>query len=318
MIRWYFVLLLLISFKAGAQEIPVSENRVVRYQIFEPDSSQNIKSTVLAFNGLIHPLASWQPMLERLREQGHRVLLFAYSSQPESFTHFENPLERLERAGELSRQDFALEAEAVLKQAGVKNRVNVLGLSYGAFIAKDFVELFPERVKTLTFMAPGTRPTQALSENLLIQSGQSYFEMGRYNPWIDFQYRSWLNSVVPQMLADSPMVPEGVNREAFIEGVLKQVTAVRYVDLPEEVKKLSKNIPVSVILAGKEEPKLLKDQIRLWEALPNKKELMVLPEAAHAIPASQPERSSQILNTILSRGGACQKAVMRALALKFF
>lgn len=92
---------------------------------------------VCLLNGLAMHTKAWYPFLEDLA--GYDVLLFDYLGQGESSSPDE-PLTIPQLAGHL---------RSILDLNGIE-RVHLLGISYGGFVALDFARLYQERLHTLT------------------------------------------------------------------------------------------------------------------------------------------------------------------------
>ncbi len=95
------------------------------------------REVICLLNGLAMHTKAWTPFLDDLA--GHDVLLYDYLGQGASSSPDE-PVTIPELADELV---------AVLDAAGIE-RVHLLGVSYGGFVALDFARLHRDRLDTLT------------------------------------------------------------------------------------------------------------------------------------------------------------------------
>lgn len=96
------------------------------------------RETVCLLNGLAMSTQSWYGFVPLLSD-AYDVLLFDYYGQGKSFSE-DTPY---------FIPDFARSLRAILDELGIQ-RVHVMGISYGGFVALDFARLFQSRLHTLT------------------------------------------------------------------------------------------------------------------------------------------------------------------------
>lgn len=96
------------------------------------------KDVVVLLNGLAMHTQAWYGFLDELRP-GHDVLLYDYLGQGQSSCPDEPYL----------IPDFARYLVAILDELEIE-RIHLMGISYGGFIALDFARLFQERLYTLS------------------------------------------------------------------------------------------------------------------------------------------------------------------------
>lgn len=101
-----------------------------------PESTE--REVVVLLNGLAMHTQAWYGLLGELRPT-YDVLLYDYLGQGQSSCPDEP----------YSIPDFACYLAAILDELGVE-RIHLMGISYGGFIALDFARLFGERLNTLT------------------------------------------------------------------------------------------------------------------------------------------------------------------------
>ena len=96
------------------------------------------REPVCLLNGLAMHTKAWYPFLDRLRPD-FDVLLYDYPGQGES-TSLDEPIEIPEIAGYLAGIADALDLQ----------KLHVVGVSYGGFVAEEFARLHQDRLHTLT------------------------------------------------------------------------------------------------------------------------------------------------------------------------
>ena len=113
--------------------LPDGERRI----FWERHGEGEGREVVCLLNGLAMHTKAWYPFLEELAD--YDVLLYDYLGQGESSSPDEA----------ITLPELAGHLRAILDEQGI-NKVHLLGISYGGFVALEFARLFPERLWTLT------------------------------------------------------------------------------------------------------------------------------------------------------------------------
>lgn len=122
-----------------AERLPLKSGFLAagEHRIFWEYHGSGSREVVCLLNGLAMHTKAWYPFLDDL--PGYDVLLYDYLGQGASSSPDE-PIEIPQLAGYLV---------AILDELGIE-RVHVMGVSYGGFVALDFARLAHRRLHTLT------------------------------------------------------------------------------------------------------------------------------------------------------------------------
>jgi pimeloyl-ACP methyl ester carboxylesterase len=300
--------------------MPAFERRVI--QIDDTTSiytlvhrGQRSKGTFVLLNGLVYDITRWDPVAARLAASGYTVVRYAYSGQPENL--------RLLKKGEeppffrtgLEMKDLSEELGLVLKTLGIRERVYLVGLSYGASVAAEFASRNPEKVEETILMSPLVIPLDYYdpSGNALRVwlNTVRFWEnapcdfYGAINPWLcasrDYWYDSFYNFIYQNYLTERVQnVPEGVEKSTHKKAVFHLVRATRDFDLRSYAPALSN---VHMLVATDDQPELKRDQERSWNEVRSseKRSYVVFKGAAHALPDVSPIRTYEVLNAIATK-----------------
>jgi pimeloyl-ACP methyl ester carboxylesterase len=276
----------LASAETGFLRLPAGHSVFVEY-----DRASNGKDTFVLVNGLVYDLNRWDSLAAELRKQGHGVLRYYFRGQlgtlrKEAEDTGGKP--KFFRSG-LSREDFALELREIMDSLRIKE-AHIVGLSFGAGIAAEFGERFPDRVDQLMFLAP------------LVVSLDRYDPSGAWIHWnldalrlfwgplwgpyvYDYYYNMIFRSYLEKRLVPERIPAEMADMpEIYKESIFHQVRSMRDFDLREaKFGKLKGR--VHMVLASEEEEAALKDQFKAWSAWGSAQgSLVYLTPSYHAIP----------------------------------
>ena len=234
------------------------------------------REVVCLLNGLAMHTRAWYPFLEDL--EGYDVLLYDYLGQGAS----SSPDEAVTIPG------LAGELAAILDHLELE-RVHVMGVSYGGFVALDFARLHPERLRTLTLsgiLLSRERVFELYQEmSLRFYAGdRELFPLYTHYLYEKIFGERFLRSVEPQALESMRQRFEAryVDRihslvrlteaqNPFFEGLDKRLPEYRAVTVP------------TLILAGEQDRCIpLWAQEKLAGVFPNSRYELV-PEAGHVV-----------------------------------
>jgi pimeloyl-ACP methyl ester carboxylesterase len=128
--------------RAGAPGMFVQlRDGVTHYDLTGPDTGR----TIVLLSGATVPFYIWDPTREALTADGFRVLRYDYFGRGFS----DRPKLRYDLA------TFDRQLTDLLDTLGVRGPVDVAGISMGGVVAANFADRHPDRVRSLTLVAPG-------------------------------------------------------------------------------------------------------------------------------------------------------------------
>lgn len=297
------------SFKGYVQ---VDQDHEVYVEYSAPQTGQ---PTVVLVNGLVYNLHRWDPYVEKLTAQGIGVLRYYFRGQLLTLTREaeRTTTPKFMKTG-LDYRDLAIELAQLLDAMDIREKINVIGLSYGASIAAQFAETHPEKVDNLILMAP------------LVVSLDRYNPMGAWirqsldsirfwwGPlWGPKAYEYYYGTIYHSYLVDQGITREQIPPEVakipdlYKEAVFHQVRAVRDFDLRKFSFKKVAN--VHLMLSAEEDAPALADQYQSWQAWETASlgSLVNIRGSSHAIPDSMPVFAASLTQRILRGDRALQR-----------
>ena len=264
--------------------------------------------TVVLLNGLVYNMARWQPYVDGLKKQGVGVVRYYFRGQSLTLLREAPPGQRpkffdsgLDYAG------LSSELDEVLDTLQIQQKINVVGLSYGASIAAEYAETHAQRVDNLILMAP------------LVVSLDNYNPMGAWirqnlntirlwwGPlWGPTAYDFYYNMIYRSYLVNDRITPDRIPPElasipdTYKEAIFHLVRAARDFDLKSY--SFAKVPQVTLMLSDEEDSSMYRDQLAAWEAWTpsSRASLVSIKGASHAIPDSQPALAALLTNNILA------------------
>jgi len=116
------------------------EDGVTHYEVAGPDSGR----VVLLAAAFSVPAYIWDPLYKQLADAGFRVIRFDYYGRGWS-----------DRIDATYDQDlFVRQMAGLLDSLGVRTKVAIAGLSYGAAMVTSFADRYPERVRAIVYIDP--------------------------------------------------------------------------------------------------------------------------------------------------------------------
>lgn len=116
------------------------DDGVTHYEVAGPDTGR----VVLLAAAFSVPAYIWDPLYKQLADAGFRVIRFDYYGRGWS--------DRIDAAYD---QDlFVRQMAGLLDSLGVRGKVTIAGLSYGAAMVTSFADRYPERVRAIVYLDP--------------------------------------------------------------------------------------------------------------------------------------------------------------------
>ena len=303
------------SFKKGDVAVLDAKGKVER-RVYSEISRATSKDApvVVLLNGLIYEIDRWLPVAKSLARQDMTVVRMSFSAQPESL----RLLQKDEQPGFLVRglelPVLADDVEQVLKYYGIKDKVTIVGLSYGGSVATEFAKLHPRQVKNLVLLSPlvvpldtynaASAPLRSMLHGVRFWENASCAAYGWLNPWLcttsDFWYDSFYNYFYENYLnVRVAKTPEGIEPALYKKAVFQLVRATRNYDLKEEIVKL-KNI--HMVVASEDEANLKADQLKAWSMVPKRqrRSLAEFSGVKHALPDEAPKATAEWISEIVA------------------
>ncbi|RZA09096.1 MAG: alpha/beta fold hydrolase [Proteobacteria bacterium] len=293
------LLLLVLPLAASAEtsfvKLPMGHEIYVDHQAAKGD-----KATFVLVNGLVYDFSRWNELAAKLESQGFGVVRYYFRGQQKTLRReLEKGSPAFFRDG-LSQANYAQELSELLKQLKIEKGV-IVGLSYGAGIAAEFAERYPQQVEQLTFLAPLVVSLDRYDPNgAWIQmnlAAMKIFWGPFWGQWAYDQYYDWIYRKYMAERLGNDRIPAEMQDVAgtYKETVFHQVRAMRDFDLRGyRFKDLAGR--VNVILASGESEPALKDQFRAWSNFGAAQgSLIYLSPSFHAIPDSQGAWAAELL-----------------------
>ena len=175
-LSFLFSLLALLPLLARAEALNInSDTRMAGFVTFGADRSLYVdylkplpgQPTVVLINGLTYNTECWDKFVNELKGHGFGILRYDPMGMGETL---------LKHAPSLTKIDYrdqVTDLAGLLDALNLKGPVHAVGLSYGGGIGIAFASTYPERIATLTSMAPYTEPlakTEAFINNEVRQT----------------------------------------------------------------------------------------------------------------------------------------------------
>jgi alpha-beta hydrolase superfamily lysophospholipase len=300
---------LLKSTKFTEHFVGLSGDRQVFYRHYKISKP---KGTVVLLNGLIYDLENWKKYIQSLQSDGLNVVHMAFSAQPESLRGLKTKSPAF-LDNDLNPELLAEEIGAVIEHAKIKKPIHLASLSFGA-VGIEFAKRNKEAIDSFTLMAPLVRPLDhytpqgqafhAMYDQLaLTQKMMDPFGIFGGAASLASSKESMYRQAVDAMISESGHdLPKEVSPETFKRGVVSMVMGARDFDLKAYAQ--ADLPPINLMIAGKEMAGASEDQWLFLKELAekNKGSAVLLPEAEHAVVASDPVVSGAITNTLISGG----------------
>ena len=293
--------------ESGFVKLPAGHALYVDYQAARPG-----KPTLVLVNGLVYSLDRWNKLAAPFAQAGYGILRYNFRGQAATLRQeLKTGTPEFYSSG-ISREDFALELSELMAALKLP-KATIVGLSYGAGIAAEFGERFPQKVDRLVFLAPLVVPLDKYDANgAWIHSNLDVLKFYWGPLWGPYVYDYYYNMIFRSYLK-SRLVPERIPSdmadipEDYKEAIFHQVRAMRDFDLRTyEFSKL--NGRVHLMLASEEETPALRDQFLAWKNFgPAQGSLVYLSPSTHAIPDAEGALAAEFIAKMIAGDPAFTK-----------
>ena len=269
------------------------------------------KATFVLLNGLVYDMQRWNRLSDALADQGFTIVRYAYEAQPESLMLAPNETPPFLVRG-LELKDLSNELTSVLNKFQVKDKIQLVGLSYGSTVATEFAATHPQQIASLILMSPLIVPLDSYEpqgQGLRVWLNSVRFwedspcqMYGAINPWLcmarDYWYDSFYNYFYENYLGERVQKsPEGIDPAIYKKAVFHLVRATRDFDL----RSYSGHLPnVHFLIASEDEANMVRDQKDSWSRIPQaqQRSFITFEGAHHALPDEAPLRTAEVLTAI--------------------
>jgi len=287
------------AFDGGAYKgfVSVGDGKEL-YVDYTPPASG--KPTLVILNGLTYDVDSWEPMMPELRRPGNGILRLDPMGQGRTLVQHgpaDRPIEILDQARDLA---------TLLDRMNIRERVHVLGLSYGGGWAMTFAAEHPEKVDTVILMAPfiAPLPDQDAMLNVAVSLTRVMFP---FNPASDDQlYEYFLKNIIYMTY---PLAEPVILKHPYrLEAVFRLVQHLRTMDVAALADRLTdQRLHLIVANADQVVPRSILD--RFWDGLASrfKASRLNIDRAEHKIPETTPNFAAAWINEILAGNPALER-----------
>lgn len=209
------------------------------------------RGLVVIANGLEYDLENYDGLVAGLNRSGYDVLVYAHRAQHQSL---EEAKARQINIGEFNVASLSHDLEDLLEGLKIEKAFHLTSLSYGSAAAAEYAKNHPERVKTLSFMAPLISIPVLYSSYREMQSLFPIFSL--LNPFAE-------SMTSPYERMQSAVTDFNLNNYKF-------------------------EVPTALFLAEKEQVFLQQQQVKYWERTlePQGGRMHKIEGSNHSIPTS--------------------------------
>lgn len=230
--------------------VDTREGLPIYYQLAQTRKKVNRGLVVIA-NGLEYDLGNYDALVMGLNSFGYDVLVYAHRAQHQSL---EEAKARDIKIGEFNVANLAADLEDLLEGLSITRAFHLASLSYGSAAAAEYAKNHPDRVKTLSLMAPLISIPVLYSSYREMQSLFPIFNL--FNPFAE-------SMTSPYERMQSAVTDFDLNSYQF-------------------------EIPTALFLAEKEQALLAQQQAKFWERTlqPQGGSMHKIAGSNHSIPTS--------------------------------
>lgn len=258
------------------------------------------KPIIVLLNGLTYRTGIWDAFVEQLKGEGLGILRYDPMGMGETMKKYGPP------SGPITLTEQAKDLNSLLNALDIRQKVHVLGLSYGGGLAIEFAAMHPTKIATVMPMSAYTAPIKGQVDQILSQIAATRM-MFPYNKATDEElYSFFLRQIVYTTYPMSePIVLEHPYK---LESVYRLAEGATKFRAEEFVDKLPKG-SVHQIDAAKDEYITKDVPQRFWDALPAQARgsRMILDHAGHKIPENFPHFSAEWVKLVIAHDARLQK-----------
>jgi pimeloyl-ACP methyl ester carboxylesterase len=290
-----------VGFTQSKQLMKLSDG-VERYVEFTPP--QGDKPWIVMTNGLVYDINRWGAMDAELKKQGYGIVHYYFRGQDLTLRRevevFKTPSFF---ANGLTPQDFVQELKEIVQKLNIKKKIILVGLSYGAHVAANFAQTYPQAVEKLVFMAPLVVPLEKYQpQGAWLDWNLSWVKTLWGNMYYEYAYRQIYGAYLSNRGGVPPSLAKMPNE--YRTSLFHLVRVTRDFDLKTYgFEKMSPN-SVHFMVAQEETQLAFNDQVMAFDRLSKKAQgsLIWFPEAQHAIPDAAPALAAKTLDQLIQGG----------------
>jgi pimeloyl-ACP methyl ester carboxylesterase len=252
------------------------DDGMTHYEVAGPDTGR----VVLLAAAFSVPAYIWDPLFTQLAEAGFRVIRFDYYGRGWS--------DRIDAAHD---QDlFVRQMAGLLDSLGVRTKVAIAGLSYGAAMVTSFADRHPERVRAIVYidpvfnnrrpLPPRERSRLAWNVYMVMQRGSDAMAEGQRDDFLHPErHPDWVERYREQQQFKGTREAWRRTRTAIAEAP----------DQAEQLRRVGEDSRPVLIVWGRQDPGVSFEDIEATMAALPRAALLPVDSAAHLPHIEQPK-----------------------------
>ena len=263
----------------------------IYYRWFLPDDSTDLRGTLILVHGFSTPSFVWQGLLDNFTRSGYKVLVYDHFGRGYS----ERP--RIKYDHNL----FIRALNGLLESQSIDTPVHLIGYSMGGAVIAHFADLYGEKVKSVSLIAPaGTMIEEPDINFWAVQPliGEWFWHvLGSF--YVEEQAYEVNDPRGLLPLEYMELLSEQGKYKGFIESLLSTVRHFDMFNTEDEYRSInSLNIPVLAVWGTNDQVTPFSGSNRLLEVMPST-ELKVIEGGTHNITFVQPTKIGKMIVSFL-------------------
>ena len=252
------------------------------------------RPTVVLLNGLTYSTRQWDAMTGYLKKSGLGVLRYDMSGMGQTLVKY-----GLQNAP-YYYSDQVLELDHLLEALKIPQPFNLVGLSYGGGIAAAYAIEFPARIKNAILMAPYTAPIAQQDQFIKSQIAMTRllfpFNFASNDELYDYFLKQICYTTYPTA------EPSVLDNPLKLEATFRLTQGIRKFDLIKKVNGFPDN-SIHLVIAKKDQYIPVAVLENFWNRIPvtARASLTYIDDSEHKMPEAIPEKSAQLVDTIVSK-----------------